>query len=363
MAQFAVIVWIAFLIVAFLLIFPFFYVPLSPLRRYRYIYAIEQFKQYYADEQWVAIAEDVFPNYYDDRYYLELRNQCIYNGFGLLVVRENKPPVMQVTPSRQDLFSNRRRLIPLFSQMEIDKVIREEKYPDWLRQFKPRRFLAFNQRFKYQMIACLISFVAIAGVLYQKTQEQPMEEQEYADYLEEMEQAKLKNRGNILPDSIRPNLYVVDTPFVWPPPYRKDVKNYLQLGLAPEPPPGPAPLLEPKEEEPGFILPYPDVAGLITYDCSQLRIEGDAFVVQEGAYSSYSLAAPRIAELSSYGLEVYGMWLGCFLEAGSGYVVYFGPVFREEAEAERAMKAYATQMGDNVLNISLEVRALSIKPQ
>ncbi|MCO6480292.1 MAG: hypothetical protein J5I94_26870 [Phaeodactylibacter sp.] len=349
--------WISFLLGAAFLAFFFFYGMLRLRRRYRYIPALEQFKKYYANEQWVAIAEDVFPNYHDDSYYLELREQCIYNGFGLIVIRENKPPIIQVTPSRQDLFKHRRRLISFLPQAEFNKMARKERYE------KATEFASSALRYKYQIIVCLISILAIAGILYQESQRHTLEEQEYADYQEEMEQVRQRNRGNILPDSIRPNLYVIDTPFIWPPPFRKDVKNYLELGLAPEPPPGPAPLLEPREEEAGFILPYPDVAGLITYDCSQLRIEGDAFVVQERVYSSYSLAAPRIAELSSYGLEVYGMWLGCFLEAGSGYVVYFGPVFREEAEAERAMKSYATQMGDNVLNINLEVRALSIKPQ
>ena len=68
--QYPLVAWGALLIVAFILTSPVFYLVLSPLRRYRYIYAVEQFKQYYADEQWVAIAEDVFPNYHDDRYYL-----------------------------------------------------------------------------------------------------------------------------------------------------------------------------------------------------------------------------------------------------------------------------------------------------
>ena len=51
--------------------------------RYRYIYAVEQFKKYHADEQWVAIGEDVFENP-NDKYLKELKKQCVYNGFGLI---------------------------------------------------------------------------------------------------------------------------------------------------------------------------------------------------------------------------------------------------------------------------------------
>ena len=53
--------------------------------RYRYIYAIEQFKQYHADEQWVALAHDVF-DVGTDPNFMELKNQCVENGFGLVIV-------------------------------------------------------------------------------------------------------------------------------------------------------------------------------------------------------------------------------------------------------------------------------------
>ena len=359
--QYPLAVWGALLIVSFILASPVFYVVLSPLRRYRYIYAVEQFKQYYADEQWVAIAEDVFPNYHDDRYYLELRDQCIYNGFGLVVVRENKPPIMQVTPSRQDLFKNRRKLIPLFSQVELNKVMQKGNYPEWLSQFKPRKLIAFHRQFKYQMAVCLISLVAIGGVFYQEWLDRPLKVISYEDYLIEMAKAWRENRYNSMPDSILPSEYRIDTPFVWPPPYRKDENPYLALGLTAEPPPGPTALLEDKEPEAGFLTAFPDVAGLITYDCSRLRIDSDAYLIQEGSYPSYARAATRISELKSYGLETSGLWLGCFTDTGRGYVVFFGPVFRGSAEAERALKYYETQLGDNVLNIRLEIRSLSIQ--
>ncbi|MCB0557898.1 MAG: hypothetical protein H6573_15890 [Lewinellaceae bacterium] len=359
--QYPPIVWVALLLVAFILVSPVFYVVLSPLRRYRYIFAVEQFKQYYADEQWVAIGEDVFPNYHDDRYYLELKGQCIYNGFGLVVVRENKPPIMQVTPSRQDLFKNRRKLIPLFSQVELNKVMQEENYPEWLRQFKPRRLIAFHQKFKYQMAVCLISLVAIGGVFYQEWLDRPLKVLSYEDYLVEMAKAWRDNRYNSMPDSIFSSEYRIDTPFVWPPPFRKDESPYRGLGLTADPPPGPAALLEPKNPEAGFLTAFPDVDGLITYDCSRLRIDGAAYLIQEGIYPSYGRAANRISELNSYGLETSGLWLGCFTDLGRGYVVFFGPVFRGSAEAERALKFYETQLGDNVLKIKLEISSLSMQ--
>lgn len=79
-------------------------------RKYRYIYAIEQFKRYAADEQWVAIADDVFPAP-TDPYLIELKNQCVYNGFGLAIVPAEGGVRVLNAPSRLGVFGKDRRLM------------------------------------------------------------------------------------------------------------------------------------------------------------------------------------------------------------------------------------------------------------
>ncbi|MBN8684739.1 MAG: hypothetical protein J0L99_18960 [Chitinophagales bacterium] len=61
------------------------YFTMGKWRKYRFIHAIEQFKLYRADEQWIALGEDVFPAR-NDPFFQELRHQCTYNGFGLAIV-------------------------------------------------------------------------------------------------------------------------------------------------------------------------------------------------------------------------------------------------------------------------------------
>ncbi len=78
-------------------------------RKYRYIFAIEQFKQYQADEQWVAIAEDVFPSP-TDPYLIELRNQCVFSGFGLAVVSAENGVRSLANPSRLGLYGQDRHI-------------------------------------------------------------------------------------------------------------------------------------------------------------------------------------------------------------------------------------------------------------
>lgn len=78
-------------------------------KKYRYIYAIEQFKRYFADEQWVALGEDVFPVPHDP-YLLELKDQCIYNGFGLALVGRDGQVRPLATPSRIGIYGKDRKM-------------------------------------------------------------------------------------------------------------------------------------------------------------------------------------------------------------------------------------------------------------
>jgi len=86
------------------------YFTLNKWRKYRYIYAIQQFKQYAADEQWIAIAEDVFPSPIDP-YLLELRQQCVFSGFGLAIVAEHAETRVLCAPTRLRLYGEGRKMI------------------------------------------------------------------------------------------------------------------------------------------------------------------------------------------------------------------------------------------------------------
>lgn len=105
------------------------YIALNRLRhRYRYIYAIEQFKRYHADEQWVAIGSDVFPNS-DDPYLRELREQCIIYGFGLVSIRPNLDAQLLITPARHTLFGETRQAADFITESQ------------WMQRFKNSRWV------------------------------------------------------------------------------------------------------------------------------------------------------------------------------------------------------------------------------
>ena len=328
------------------------------LRRYRYIYAIEQFKQYHANEQWVAIGEDVFANHYNDLYYEELRQQCIRNGFGLVVIRQNGKPLMQVTPSREDLFKVRRREISFFSQEELAAFARHGNYPKWMQKFKADDMMRFGRQRRYQLLVSIISLLAISGIFYLESQiiEELIETPE--QYRARMEQVRQQNEEN--PQGLA---YRVDTPYVWPPPFlrEKDAGPYIDLsGGGGEAQPAVA---SKRRRQPDFLLSVPGSDRLLVYDCSRLRnIKQTFYVLQEGLYPAFAAAEGRILDLSQYELETSGLWLGCFGGADNSYVVFFGSMYNSEEEAAQALRTYQTRLADNVLGIKIEIRTISVNP-
>lgn len=83
-------------------------------KRYRYIYAIEQFKLFHADDQWIAYDADLFHTH-EDRNYRELERQCMYFGFGLMQVERERRIRVILSPKRGDYFGQKRKKLPVWA--------------------------------------------------------------------------------------------------------------------------------------------------------------------------------------------------------------------------------------------------------
>lgn len=87
-------------------------------KKYRSIYAIEQFKQYYADDQWIALAEDVFPSPLHP-YLLELKDQCVFNGIGLAIVYSDQPVRLINAPSSLGPIYKNRKMVNWITDTDL----------------------------------------------------------------------------------------------------------------------------------------------------------------------------------------------------------------------------------------------------
>ncbi|MCB9316405.1 MAG: hypothetical protein H6569_09720 [Lewinellaceae bacterium] len=119
------------------------YLTMQRWRKYRYIYAIEQFKQYFAHEQWIALAADVFPAV-TDPYFLELKSQCVYNGFGLALVSEREPVRVINAPSRLGIFGKDRKMVQWVTRTQVFQTMAHNVSS--LSQYKPALPDEFTQQ-------------------------------------------------------------------------------------------------------------------------------------------------------------------------------------------------------------------------
>jgi len=350
--------WSCLAIIAFCFVLYYFVYLLSfrSVRRYRYIYAIEQFKQYYADEQWIAIGEDVFANFNQDPCYRELRRQCTHHGFGLLVVREDGRPLMQMTPSRQDLFESKRSNIPLLDAADTKRLTPPGGAANsWMRQFHGTNL----RRYKYQLFFCLIAAFAVGDLLYQEWQRAKVETYEdWETYTERMAEAKRENarwKGML-------EGFVIDTPYVWPLPIRQDVGPYEGVRLSiPD-----ASIAEAGADRgrdfsrKGFVAQLEVEEESYVYDCSRIRqSEAPLYILQIGKYDTYSAARQRMETLRQYNYAASAVWLGCFGEMETGYALYLGLLFTDLEQARESLLVYQQRLGDNVLGLDLRIRTLN----
>jgi hypothetical protein len=156
--------------------------------RYRYIYAIEQFKQYHADEQWIAIGNDVFTNGTDTNF-MELKNQCVENGFGLVLVDGDEQVNLLITPAREDVFGKKRRTLKFIETPSVQV----------LKNISTRNIERYRRPYMAQMATCVLSFAVMSGLFYRQYQLRPVSivinEKAYQDSL-----AVLSNRLEEEPD-------------------------------------------------------------------------------------------------------------------------------------------------------------------
>ena len=306
---------------------------LRPLRRYHYIYAIEQFKRYHADEQWIAFAWDVFHSS-QSKYYQELRRQCIAYGFGLMEVDREKHVKLHLAPTKVDVFANQRQVRRFRLQSDLGKAVRKgmERMP---RPAAPllksplknpaRDLLRFRRSYKHQMLICGVSVLLMGLFFYRELQEKPIR---YADTRaaqkkREAEAADLRNSRNR-----ETQVFVVDTAFLPPP--MPDVKSYLNMTDRRRQ------VQRPKMPATAGALFVYDEGLFREVPCRRLTSEEeDRFVVYMDSYNDLTLAKTSVLQLRSFDIPVNIAWADCFFPGLAFYILYNEDVYTNFENAQR----------------------------
>jgi hypothetical protein len=318
------------------------------LPRYRRIYAIEQFKQYFADEQWISISHDVFENAQDIAL-LELKQQCVRNGFGLIRVDTAENLEMLITPAREEVFEHRRGVFSFLNQADNpDKMPASVKNSKLIRVGKllthPVRFLRqvterFNDKpYSTQMAVSFTSCLVLTGLLYTQSQKKSVinldGNRRYQDSIQQA--ATLMQPEN--------KEYLIYPEFEKGVNNGKTTQSYQDSEI-----PRPTPTqtidntLQTKGVEPAVAELSGDAIGLYVYStadkvfnaypCSRAEIRDDQFIVQEGIYPNFESAKARIQTLLKQNMFANCISLNCTNTVERGYAVYFDLMYNDRETA------------------------------
>ncbi len=333
------------------------------MRRYRYIYAIEQFKQYDATEQWIALGEDVFDSHLD-KDFLELREQCVDNGFGLVLVNSELAVQMLVTPARDAVIENRQGVV--FKDRENVSANTSTNLKKWLvnktsRISKARSTIGLSRYragFFKQLMTLLFGLSIIFGIYYTEWKDSPIayvNEDEYQrDQLIKSKDVRVESKGYLMEedgslnwDSITGD-YLSLEESIW----RDDARATSAVVYEPEE------LLEldanPKDENKASteIVVGTGDGQKITYDCERFYNFTDSlYLLQDGIYASLSVAQQRQRVLNKANFTASILWLGCFGDQ-TKYVVYYGLMYPKRTEA--------TTVAESIIN-DLKTRSIPFR--
>ncbi len=314
------------------------YKVLLPLRRYRYIYAIEQFKAYFADEQWIVFSWDVFPGHADPLF-KEVREQCIYNGFGMIEIARDEKVKLHLTPARETMTAKKKRkLIAFLTESDWSKTVQERvrsvNWRDTLGRILARLtrrpelddLLRFKRSFWRQMSICGLSTLLLVVVLIREYGRRPVIYEDEERYLERMETlaSELAAKG---PEPDIPVL--LDSASVWP--IDKNAKPYLTL----------MPETGPVQKQVSPASAYLALQGgkWKTYSCDQAfqAVKGK-YVVMTGNFFDPDYMKSTLLRLRENRIPVNGLWAECLFPKRGYYVLILEQAFNTLEEAERSQR-------------------------
>jgi hypothetical protein len=305
--------------------------------RYRYIYAIEQFKQYHADEQWIALGKDVFDNT-SEADFAELRDQCVKNGFGLVTVDGDEHVNLLITPAREEVFGKKRHTLKFADTPSVKNVVSD------IKRLAPQNLERYQQPYLRQLAMTCGSVVLLSGLFYRSWTLRPV------DYVgnEKMYQDSMAHKAVTMvsePSAMVYNPEDVEKPTT-PQPYEPTASAMSN---------------PPKELDSNIgLYVYTLSDGYLTYDCARIDMRGTKYVVQDHVYNTFDDARRRIEQLKTQDLIGNAIFLTCTSNATTrGYCVYYGDFFNDVNAANQKandIKKELTSM--SLANDFIQIRVL-----
>lgn len=326
---------------------------IRPLRRYRYIYAIAQFKKYHADEQWVALAKAVFPLLDENPYYRELKRQCTRFGFGLILIDNQLQPRLVLSPSREEQFDRQRARLRF---LNMQKYLRLEElsgknwkivqwWNKWTNPYREHDYFRFKSGFKHQAALIVLGIVLITVAFVQELKRMPIyfpSESRYTHKLEEKSKA-LETEAEIND----PEPYTV--------PFKDSLSQEEIIGFDEAEEPEEIITIKPEAE---VMIYDPYNHNIILYDCERMyNFEDTKYIIEVGQYGDQAQARDDLEILGDAGIYGVVFWEGCFSPSREAFIMYLETMHNNLQEAQFALDSLSGKL--DAVGLSSQIRPIS----
>ncbi|MFK8008313.1 MAG: hypothetical protein AB8H03_18290 [Saprospiraceae bacterium] len=314
----------------------------SKRAKYRYIYALEQFRQYHVDEQWVAIGDNVFYGA-EDPAFDELKIQCVRNGFGLLSIDKKLNTHLVISPSREELFGSGREVLSFMSGNNLGANPTFNRARGFWGLIKSKMgwttpdqsVLRYRRSFYKPIFASVIMLGLIGFVAYEDLREKEFDyvknEIKYNEQLTEAAKDRKNDEFDQLIDSSAVEPYQKKKPDSYIAIVEKDKRDDFVMKRAP---------LKKKDQlttKGGTeIFVESSDKNMTGYDCSRFfNFHGKKHLIQDGIFKGIGAAERRMNLLRRSGFKANVLWLGCFYSDSKDYIVYIEWLYEDKNEAIR----------------------------
>lgn len=318
-------------------------------KRYRKIFAIEQFKKYEAQDQWIAVGEDVFGNS-ENEAFAELKNQCVKNGFGLLVVN-NEGIVQPFVQAAQRKIIHGRKQFDLFAQNDLAKgivgqsrkignrlLVAFEHFEENLPWQKNQLFTNLRYKHLFVIVGC---WWVLSNIFFNEIRDKDILKTDEETLIAEFDESAFTD-----PERMES----IDTAWVLPYHYKDSLTYYWQQDLfdniepkridVPNTPPQSyevetkkksisKPKKKKKPRDAAFIKAYQ------INNCDDFKhYKSPSYILQDNSFKSKHSARFRMAQFDAVGVDARLLWIGCFNDTKRNYVIYFNKFYNSEAAAK-----------------------------
>lgn len=321
------------------------------LPRYRYIYAVEQFKQYQADDQWIAYGYDVFVDL-PAKYKRELVRQCTRYGFGLLEITSQRQPKLLIAPSRAQNFIPKKPFFPWLTQAQWQAQLRAMAQRPWgkVKAFLKEKtatnralnFRWFSRTYYHQWTLFAMGLIAIgyfASLEYARVPTIFVPEKWYHRRLAATKDDMRPETEAFLVDAPVPGFF--DTTYQ---PF--DIRSHEELFGQIIQQEGSGTFADSIRETPVRILSANAGEALaVYYSCNRYNALTQAFyLLADTVYAQQSQAKQRLAELNDRGIHATAVWPPCIGGTGKGFLVYVDDLLFDDQAANALRDSLQAQL-------------------